>query len=128
MALMAITKNVKYFSMLGIWFFTLIDIWFLAKMIDIFLSEDSKILLVAVSIKMKLVSISNFILELIGVAKYTLYVISPLMRSICVSISDTRSVNSFTLLIITVSPSLDNANVPSKSQMERFNCSSFRIK
>ncbi len=77
---------------------------------------------------MKLVSISNFILELIGVAKCTLYVISPLMRSICVSISDTRSVNSFTLLIITVSPSLDNANVLSKSQMERFNCSSFRIK
>ncbi|AEN03698.1 hypothetical protein YKV109 [Yokapox virus] len=71
---------------------------------------------------------SSFIFDVIGVDKLTLYVISPFILSICVSISDTRSVNNFTLLIVTVSPSLDNANDPSISQIDRFNCLSVKIK
>ncbi len=101
--------------------------WFFAKIIDILLSDESSMLFVAVSTNIKLVSISSFILDVIGVDKKILYVTSHFIRSICVSISDNKLVNSLTLFIIIVSPSLENANVPSVSQTDKFIFSSVKI-
>nr|WQH58047.1 MAG: hypothetical protein [Molluscum contagiosum virus] len=128
MRLMKITRNVKYFSMLGMWFLTLMEMWFLARMMEIFLSADSRMLLVAVSTKMKLVSMSSLIFDVMGDSRKMRYVMSPLMRSICRLLSVTSSVKSRTSLTVMVSPSLEMASRPCASQIDRFSASLFSTK